>query len=116
MQTIKITASISPEWQRANAKAAAQYRAGVRGECLDDRHYRIPSATEPRAYVVRVDSVSRLEAHCECVAGQHGKVCHHASMALSLAAERIRQYARPASEQPALARVSPEAFAARFAA
>lgn len=90
MTKLTITAPITPAWQRANAKAAALYRQGVRAERIDARHYTVPSQRPGHAaHHVAVESVSRLLAHCDCEAGQRGLVCVHKSLALSAAAEEV---------------------------
>jgi hypothetical protein len=115
---LTITAPITPAWERANAKAATLYRAGVRAQRIDARHFTVASQRPGHAaHAVEVRSVSRLDASCDCEAGVYGRPCCHASLALSAAAEAVLpalQQSAPAA--PKLAPVSPAAFAARMAA
>lgn len=114
--------NLTPEWERAAARAAEHYAAGSRAVALDDRHYAIRSSRDDATYTVRVESVSRLEAQCDCPAGSHGRVCYHMALAIESAAERIRLFTadRPAP-QPAPVAARPtaaeaEAFMRRMAA
>lgn len=117
MTKIQITAPITPAWQRANAKAAALYRQGVRAERIDAFHYRVASSRPGHAaHHVAVESVSRLLAHCDCESGSYGRPCVHASLALSQAAEEVLPalQAAPVAARPSAAEA--EAFMRRMAA
>lgn len=120
MVKITLAAPITPAWERANAKAAALYRQGVRAERIDARHYVVPSQRPGHAaHAVEVRSVSRLDASCDCEAAQHGRVCYHQSLAISAAAEEVLPALQPApvaAPAPTYTPQQVDTFMARFAA
>lgn len=117
MTKLTITAPITPAWQRANQKAAALYRQGVRAERIDAFHYRVASSRPGHAaHTVEVRSVSRLDAACDCEGAQHGRVCYHQSLALSAAAEEVLPALQPAPVAARPSAAEAEAFMRRMAA
>lgn len=115
----KITITLTPAWQRANARAAEHAQAGAAAERLDCRTYRVKSASSDAVYTQVVTSVSRLEVTCDCPAGSHGRVCYHQSLAVSAAIRHIRAVERGREQQPAPApkpsAAQVDAFMARLA-
>lgn len=132
MTSIKIT--LTPQWIKANARAAEHAAKGLRARCIDHTHYEVPSATSATVYHQTVRSVSRLDVDCDCPAGRAGKtICWHKSAAVAQAIRHIREVegqreqptpqaqplpapvAAPAPK-PAPRPVSVEEFVRRFAA
>lgn len=115
MASIRITAPITSQWQRANAKASANAKRGLRAERIAERTYRVKSATSDENYIVTVESIVHLQARCTCSAGQHGIVCWHQSAAIASAVQRCAAKAAPVAATAAPApRVTPEEFVRRF--
>ena len=116
MASIKIAAPITAQWVRANAKAAANAKRGLRAERIAERTYRVRSATSDESYIVTVESIVNLRARCTCSAGQHGIVCWHCSSAIAAAVQRCAAKAAPAPEPtPAPSGAEIDAKMARFA-
>lgn len=112
----KITITLTPAWQRANARAAEHAQAGAAAERLDCRTYRVKSASSDAVYTQVVTSVSRLDVTCDCPAGSHGRVCYHQSLAVSAAIRHIRAVEREREQQAApVAERTPEQVAATAA-
>jgi hypothetical protein len=120
MASIKITAPITAQWARANARALVNAKAGRRAVRIAPRTYRVVSSQSgDQSYTVYVESIVRLQARCSCPAGVAGLVCWHASAAVAAAISHCAeaQQAAPApvaAPAPAAPRVTPAEFAARF--
>jgi len=98
---VKITATVTPAWQRAAARAAEDRAAGRLAERVGCRTYRMPSASGSAAHTIVIQSVTHLLATCDCLAGQRGLACRHAAAALCEATRRIAtapEVTAPASE------------------
>lgn len=114
MASIRITATLTPAWLRANAKAVANAKRGLRAERIAEKTYRVKSATSEESYIVTVESIVNLRAHCTCSAGQHGLTCWHQSASIAAAVQRCAAKAVPAPVSAPAPRVTPEEFERRF--
>ena len=86
---IKLQVPVTPAWERALARAAADRLAGRIPERISPRTYRIASASNNPAHIVTIRSVVNLQATCDCVAAQRGLTCRHCAAALDAAITRI---------------------------
>jgi hypothetical protein len=85
---VKITAPITAQWSRANARAAANAKEGRRAVRVSECFYRCPSSKGEQVYEVTIKSIIRLQATCNCPAGEKGIICWHQSSALFQAVKR----------------------------
>lgn len=92
---VRLEVPVTPTWQRALARAAADRAAGRVPERIGCKTYRVPSESGGEARIVTIQSVVRLEARCTCPAGERGIVCKHAASAIDLAITRIAQAPAP---------------------
>lgn len=114
---IKLQVPVTPAWERALARASADRLAGRVPERIGPRTWKIASASNNPDHIVTIRSVVKLQATCDCVAGQRGMICRHAASALDSAITRIAHSDdAPVAITPAPApRVTPEEFVRRFA-
>jgi hypothetical protein len=115
---IKLAVPVTPAWERALARAAADRLAGRVPERIGPRTYRIASGSGNPDHIVMIQSVVNLLATCDCIGAQRGLVCRHCASAIDMAITRIAHSddaaAPAAAPAPAAPRVTPEEFAARF--
>ena len=87
---VKLEVPVSPEWERAFARAAEDRKAGIAPERIACRTYRIASTRSNHApHTVVLASVVRLEATCDCEGATNGRVCRHMAQAWDAAVARI---------------------------
>jgi uncharacterized Zn finger protein len=97
--SIKIAAPITAQWQRANARALVNAKAGRRAERIAERTYRVVSSQSgDQSYTVYVESIVNLQARCSCPAGVAGLVCWHKSAAIASAVQRCAAKVAPEPE------------------
>ena len=90
---VKLQVPVTPAWERALLRAATDRAAGRTPERIAPRTYRCASATNRPAHTVVIASAVRLQATCDCPAGERGLICRHAAAALDAAITRIAQAA-----------------------
>jgi len=86
---IKLQVPVTPQWERALARAAADRLAGRVPERIGSRTYRMASGSGNPDHIITIQSVVNLQATCDCIAGQRGLVCRHAAACLDAALTRI---------------------------
>lgn len=94
---VRITAPVTPAWDKANARAVANAAAGRRAERTGERTYTVASAHGAEVYTVTVESVINLQATCSCKHGQHADakgICWHKSAAIAAAVVHIAEVER----------------------
>jgi hypothetical protein len=86
---IKLQVPVTPAWERALARAAADRLAGRVPERIGCRTWKVASGSGNPDHIVTIQSVVNLQATCDCIAAQRGLVCRHAAAALDAAITRI---------------------------
>jgi hypothetical protein len=103
---LKITsAASSPAWQKAMARAKANFDAGLVATCVGERKYQVPSANSGGVYTVEVINPGQLLASCTCPCGtseRAGVHCWHVAQVLSL---EIARLSKPVDLDAAIARI-----------
>ena len=93
---VKLQVPVTPQWERALARAAADRLAGRVPERIMCKMYRVPSAADPNGHhIVTIQSVVNLQATCDCIAGQRGLVCRHQAACIDSAITRIATQPEP---------------------
>ena len=86
---VKLQVPVTPQWERALARAAADRLAGRVPERIGSRTYRMASGSGNPDHIITIQSVVNLQATCDCIGAQRGLVCRHAAAALDSAITRI---------------------------
>jgi hypothetical protein len=100
---VKLQVPVSPAWQRALARAAADRLAGRVPERIACRTYRIVSGSGNPDHIVTIQSVVNLQATCDCIGAQRGMICRHQAACLDAALTRIAH--SDAAPEPTPARI-----------
>jgi hypothetical protein len=91
---IKLAVPVTPAWERALARAAADRLAGRVPERIAERTWKIASGSGNPDHIVTIQSVVNLQATCDCIGAQRGLVCRHQAACLDAALTRIATGAR----------------------
>ena len=92
---VKLQVPVTPQWERALARAAADRLAGRVPERIGSRTYRMASGSGNPDHIITIQSVVNLQATCDCIGAQRGLVCRHCAAALDAAITRIATQPEP---------------------